>query len=58
MLYLSNPRGVDLELQRDSLDTVDKLNQLRLDEVGDPGDRHADQLLRDGLSHADRAPRK
>ncbi len=36
VLYLSNPRGVDLDLQRDSLDTVNKLNQLRLSEVGDP----------------------
>jgi hypothetical protein len=36
VLYLSNPRGVDLDLQRDSLDTVNKLNQLRFSEVGDP----------------------
>src|SRR5271168_4240187 len=36
VLYLSNPRGVDLELQRDSLETVNELNQLRLSEVGDP----------------------
>jgi Protein of unknown function (DUF1501) len=36
VLYLSNPRGVDLELQRDSLETVNKLNQLRLGDVGDP----------------------
>ena len=36
VLYLSNPRGVDLDLQRDSLDTVNKLNQLRLSEIGDP----------------------
>jgi hypothetical protein len=36
VLYLSNPRGVDLDLQRDSLETVNKLNHLRLSEVGDP----------------------
>ncbi|MBI3664850.1 MAG: DUF1501 domain-containing protein, partial [Acidobacteria bacterium] len=36
VLYLSNPRGVDPELQRDSLDTVRRLNQMRLDVVGDP----------------------
>src|SRR5206468_6758536 len=36
VLYLSNPRGVDADLQRDSLDTLGKLNKLRLDEVGDP----------------------
>jgi hypothetical protein len=36
VLYLSNPRGVDLDLQRDSLDTVNALNQIRLAEVGDP----------------------
>ncbi len=36
VLYLSNPRGIDDGLQRDSLDTIKALNQLRLDEVGDP----------------------
>ena len=36
VLYLSNPRGVDAEVQKDSLDTIKQLNQLRLDAVGDP----------------------
>ena len=36
VLYLSNPRGIDEGLQRDSLDTIRALNQLRLDQVGDP----------------------
>jgi hypothetical protein len=36
VLYLSNPPGVDPALQRDSLDAVQKLNQMRLDTVGDP----------------------
>lgn len=36
VLYLSNPPGVDNELQRDSLDSLKKLNQMRLDTVGDP----------------------
>ena len=36
VLYLSNPRGVDADLQRDSLDAVRTLNQMRLDAVGDP----------------------
>jgi hypothetical protein len=36
VLYLSNPKGVDTELQRDSLDAVRALNRLRLDETGDP----------------------
>lgn len=36
VLYLSNPRGVDRELQRDSLDAITRLNQIRLDAVGDP----------------------
>jgi hypothetical protein len=36
ILYLSNPRGVDLHMQRDSLDAVKALNQMRLDVVGDP----------------------
>ncbi len=36
VLYLSNPRGVDGDLQRDSLETVNRLNRFHLDEVGDP----------------------
>src|SRR4030095_6934782 len=36
VLYLSNPRGVDEALQRDSLDTINKLNRMRIDVVGDP----------------------
>lgn len=36
VLYLSNPKGVDSEMQRDTLDTVNKLNKKRLDVVGDP----------------------
>jgi hypothetical protein len=36
VLYLSNPRGVDEELQRDSLDVIRKMNQKRLSVVGDP----------------------
>jgi hypothetical protein len=36
VLYLSNPKGVDDQLQRSSLDTIRRLNQKRLDVVGDP----------------------
>ena len=36
VLYLSNPRGMDGELQRDSLDTIQALNRRRLDVMGDP----------------------
>ena len=36
VLYLSNPPGVDNALQRDTLDTVGRLNKMRLDAVGDP----------------------
>jgi hypothetical protein len=36
VLYLSNPRGVDSRLQRDTLDGLRELNQMRLAEVGDP----------------------
>jgi uncharacterized protein (DUF1501 family) len=36
VLYLSNPRGVDEKLQRDSLDVIGKLNKMRLESVGDP----------------------
>ncbi|RPI89837.1 MAG: DUF1501 domain-containing protein [Planctomycetaceae bacterium] len=36
MLYLSNPRGVDDETQRESLDALRRLNDLALQSVGDP----------------------
>lgn len=36
VLYLSNPAGVDRELQRDSLDALKQLNQMRFDVTGDP----------------------
>ena len=36
VLYLSNPKGVDQQMQRDSLDTIKRLNQKHLDVVGDP----------------------
>jgi hypothetical protein len=36
VLYLSNPPGVDRQLQRDSLDALKQLNQMRLDVTGDP----------------------
>ncbi|MFN3323832.1 MAG: DUF1501 domain-containing protein [Bryobacteraceae bacterium] len=36
VLYLSNPKGVDERLQRESLDSIRKLNEMRLDVVGDP----------------------
>jgi hypothetical protein len=36
VLYLSNPKGVDDQLQRDSLDSIRRLNEMRLAEMGDP----------------------
>jgi hypothetical protein len=36
VLYLSNPPGIDRDLQRDSLDAVRALNEERLSHVGDP----------------------
>ncbi len=36
VLYLANPRGVDRSLQKDTLDGLKALDQMRLDEVGDP----------------------
>ena len=36
VLYLSNPRGVDHQLQRESLEAINTLNRQHLDEVGDP----------------------
>jgi uncharacterized protein (DUF1501 family) len=36
VLYLSNPPGVDARLQRDSLDTLKEMNEMRLGVTGDP----------------------
>src|SRR6202008_890529 len=36
VLYLSNPEGLDAAARRRFLDDLSKLNQLKLDEVGDP----------------------
>jgi len=36
VLFLSNPRGVDDRLQRDTLDGLKELNTMKLDAVGDP----------------------
>jgi hypothetical protein len=36
VLYLSNPPGVDEQLQRDTLSTVNSLNKMKLNETGDP----------------------
>jgi len=36
VLYLSNPAGVDKEMQRDTLDTIRHLNEQRLGVIGDP----------------------
>jgi hypothetical protein len=36
VLYLSNPPGVDAQLQRDSLDAIKSLNEIRLNATGDP----------------------
>src|SRR5215472_9145838 len=36
VLFLSNPKGVDQQMQRDSLDAIKGLNQKHLDVVGDP----------------------
>ncbi len=36
VLFLSNPPGIDAQSQRESLDTLARLNAMRLDVVGDP----------------------
>jgi len=36
VLYLSNPAGVDEQLQRDSLDVIKRMNQQRYAAMGDP----------------------
>ncbi len=36
VLYLSNPRGIDDRMQRESLDAIRELNQIKLGAVGDP----------------------
>src|SRR5579871_586869 len=36
VLYLADPAGVDREVRREMLDTVERINRKTLDEVGDP----------------------
>ena len=36
ILYLSNPKGVDERIQRDTLDTIRRMNEKRLGVIGDP----------------------
>jgi hypothetical protein len=36
VLYLSNPEGIDNTLQRNSFESISRLNRMRLDVVGDP----------------------
>ncbi|MFM7215521.1 MAG: DUF1501 domain-containing protein, partial [Verrucomicrobiota bacterium] len=36
VLYLSNPKGVDGPLQRDTVETVNRLNRLHMGTMGDP----------------------
>ncbi len=36
VMYLSNPKGIDTRLQRDSLDAINALNRIQLDQVQDP----------------------
>ncbi len=36
VLYLSNPKGVDDQIQRATIDSIKRLNQQHLDVVGDP----------------------
>ena len=36
ILYLSNPKGVDAKIQRDTLDSIKRLNEKRLGVIGDP----------------------
>jgi hypothetical protein len=36
ILYLSNPKGVDDRIQRESIDAIRKLNEKHLGEMGDP----------------------
>jgi hypothetical protein len=36
VLYLSNPRGIDRDTQRSSLDTLNRLNDMAVDRFGDP----------------------
>jgi hypothetical protein len=36
VLYLSNPKGIDRQAQRDSLDTLGRLNEMAVSRFGDP----------------------
>ena len=53
ILNVSSPKGVDAELQRDSLDLIEHAQPQASRRRRRPGNRHAHRLLRDGVSPAD-----
>ncbi len=57
ILNLANPPGVDRQRQTEFFNTVGRLNAERLAAVGDPEIATRISRLRNGLPHADRAPR-
>ena len=52
VLYLSNPKGVDEALQKDTLDAINSLNKMQTRCYRRPRNRHAHQLVRNGVPHA------
>ena len=53
VLYLSNPDGMSREVRRGMLDDIAKLNELKLQEFGDPEIATRISPVRDGLPDAD-----
>ena len=57
VLFLSNPAGMSSATRRQSLDALNRLNELQLEEVGDPEIATRIAALRDGLPHAEQCAR-
>ena len=57
VLFLSNPPGIDRDIQRDSLDALKQLNEQPPGRRRRPGDRHAHRVVRAGLSDAEQRAR-
>ena len=57
ILYVNDPKGMDRDVRRRSLDALRQLNELELERVRRPRDADAHQPVRAGLPHADGGPR-
>ena len=57
VLYIKNPRGMNAEMQKDSIDAINALNRVAVRDAARSGDSDAHRAVRDGVQDADAACR-